>query len=154
MRKLRIHQDDLIVCYDAADMAAAARAAFSFRHFGAANVRIIDGGLRKWLSEKRANHSGPYKVGDGLTEEGSYAYSVADEQRVISDIDKMHHIAYYLANKASEWQVVDARPSRVFLAEGPSGDRPGFRLGHITGSTNLPFQELIDPETNCLRKNK
>ena len=111
MKKLRIRHDDMIVCYDAANMTAAARAAFSFRHFGARYVRIIDGGLKKWLTEQKPIYSGSYSPGQGLPDdENDLGYKILDEERVISDIKQIHNIAYYLFNKATDWQVIDTRP--------------------------------------------
>lgn len=64
----------------------------------------------------------------------------------------MHKIAYYLVNKATDWQVVDTRPFAVYAAQGPGPTR-GSRLGHIRGAINLPFTELLDSE-GCLKPNK
>jgi thiosulfate/3-mercaptopyruvate sulfurtransferase len=53
MRKLHISKDQNIICYDTQGMFSVARAAWMFRYFGASNVRILDGGLKKWLAEGR-----------------------------------------------------------------------------------------------------
>ncbi len=39
-------------------------------------------------------------------------------------------------------QVVDARPAARFRGEAPE-PRPGLRSGHIPGSRNLPFDQLV-----------
>jgi len=53
MKKLKIHKSHDIVCYDAQGMFSVARAAWMLRYFGANNVRILDGGLKKWNAECR-----------------------------------------------------------------------------------------------------
>ncbi len=40
-------------------------------------------------------------------------------------------------------QVVDARPAERFLGEAPE-PRPGLRTGHMPGSVNLPFLEIVE----------
>jgi thiosulfate/3-mercaptopyruvate sulfurtransferase len=44
------------VCYDQLGIFSVARAAFMFRYFGAENVRILNGGLKKWVLENRDIH--------------------------------------------------------------------------------------------------
>lgn len=63
MRRLRVRKDDEIVCYDLMGVQAVARAAWMLRYFGASNVRIMNGGLQKWVKEGRPVHEGPYVDG-------------------------------------------------------------------------------------------
>ena len=63
----------------------------------------------------------------------------------------MHEIAYYCTNRASTWQIIDSRPESAFLAEGR--DPAGNRQGHISGSKNLPFTLLLNPD-GTLKSNK
>ena len=132
-------------------MTAAARTAFSLRHFGASDVRVMNGGMLKWLKEGRSSYSGPYTPGKGLSDEGCYDFDPVDKEAIITEVEKMHHIAYYLANKATDYQVVDTRLPEIFFSEGYS---ESFRNGHINESINLPFNELTDPSTFCLLPNK
>ena len=84
---------------------------------------------------------------------GDYSYEVVDASKVVTEINVMHRIAYHLANKATDWQITDARGAPRFLGEVPE-PRPGLRSGHITGSKNLPFTELVDAETGELKTDK
>lgn len=63
----------------------------------------------------------------------------------------MHNIAYYVFNKATDWQIVDTRFAQVYHSSGP-GPKAGSRLGHIKGSINLPFTEVMN-EDGLLRPN-
>ena len=40
------------------------------RFFGAKDVRIMNGGMQKWIKEGRAVYSGSYKDGEGLPADG------------------------------------------------------------------------------------
>ena len=58
----------------------------------------------------------------------------------------MHHIAYYMVNKASDYQIVDTRPEKSFFKEGPGE-------GHVKGAISLPWQLLV-AEDGCLKSNE
>ena len=50
---MNISKDEQIVCYDSRGIYSAARVAWTFKFFGAENVRVLNGGLYKWLKEGR-----------------------------------------------------------------------------------------------------
>src|SRR5690349_24740474 len=58
---LGIGNDDTVVIYDSGGWVAAPRAWWMFLSFGHANVRVLDGGLKKWLAEGRPVESGEAK---------------------------------------------------------------------------------------------
>ena len=53
MKKLGIQKNDSIVCYDNLGMFSVARVAWMMRYFGMQNVKILNGGLKKWHMEER-----------------------------------------------------------------------------------------------------
>ena len=53
MSKMNLSPEHEIVCYDAQGMFSVARAFFMLQYFGAQNVRILNGGLKKWNIENR-----------------------------------------------------------------------------------------------------
>jgi len=59
-------------------MYSVARCAYMLRYFGVANVRIMNGGLQKWLKEGRTVYSGPYTPGEGLPSDGDFSYAPID----------------------------------------------------------------------------
>ena len=116
------------------------------RFFGAENVRILNGGMKKWLSEGRSTYTGgEYSPGIGLPNDGDYNYKVVNQDTVITDINKIHQTAYYIFNKATDTQILDARPPARFNAE-VKEPRAGIRGGHITGSKNLFFGNLVNAD--------
>lgn len=68
------------------------------------------------------------------------------------DIEEVHRVAFYLTKKATNWQILDARGAARFNGEVPE-PRKGVRSGHISGSKNLPFNELVD-ENGCMKPDK
>jgi thiosulfate/3-mercaptopyruvate sulfurtransferase len=59
MIKLNVRKDSQIVMYDNMGMFSVARAAWMLKFFGAFDVRILDGGMKKWLSEEKPTARGP-----------------------------------------------------------------------------------------------
>lgn len=74
MRKLRIRKTDDILLYDHMGFFSVGRIAFMFRYFGAKKVRIINGGMKKWVLEGKPTYAGEYVPGEGLEAEGDYSY--------------------------------------------------------------------------------
>jgi thiosulfate/3-mercaptopyruvate sulfurtransferase len=110
-----------------------------FLSYGHDNVRVLDGGLKKWRAEGRPVESGE------VTPKPTTFKASFDERRVRS-------IKQMVANIASRAeQVIDARPAERF--EGRAAEpRPGLRAGHIPGSRNVPYGQLFDPATGAMRQ--
>jgi thiosulfate/3-mercaptopyruvate sulfurtransferase len=64
---------------------------------------------------------------------------------VITDINKVHQAAYYIFNKATDTQIIDARAPARFNGE-VKEPRAGLRSGHITGSKNVFFNTLVNAD--------
>ena len=77
-------------------------------------------------------------------------YRAVDSCRLISSVDKVHEIARDLVNKksASEWQILDTRPLPYFTGEIQEATK---HSGHISGSKNVSFLDLVDQSTGCLK---
>ena len=135
---LGISNADTVVVYDSGGWVAAPRAWWMFLSYGHANVRVLDGGLKKWRAEGRAVESGEAKP-KGATFTASF-----DERRVRT-------IRQMIANVASKAeQVVDARAGERF--EGRAVEpRAGLRSGHIPGSRSLPYNRLFDAATGTMK---
>lgn len=120
-------------------MYAVARAAWMFRYFGAKNVRILNGGLKKWLQEGRPSVSGEIKK----TEGGDFSYSPMDESLLIMDIAQMHKVAekLYLRDDSAP-QVIDTRPEHAFMS------------GRIQNSNNIPFSVFFNQENGTIKSDE
>lgn len=135
---LGISNADTVVIYDSGSWVAAPRAWWMFVAFGHDKVRLLDGGLKKWIAEGR-----PVQGGNVLIRPATFK-ATFDARRV----RRIEQMAANLASRAE--QVIDARAKERF--EGSVAEpRPGLRAGHIPGSRNLPYGNLIDAETGTMK---
>ena len=135
---LGIGNDDLVVVYDAGGWVAGPRAWWMFFAFGHRNVRVLDGGLKKWTAEGR-------KVESGDVAPRKASFKASFDARRVRSLQQM------VANVASRGeQVIDARASERYQGK-VAEPRPGLRAGHIPGSLNLPYNKLIDASTGLMK---
>ena len=138
VRKLGLGDGLRIVVYDQRGLFSAPRVWWTFRHFGHRDVAVLDGGLPKWMAEGR-----PVDEGEARASERHFTPRV--DSFVLRDKDQM------LSNlKSGREQVLDARSKGRFEGREPE-PREGLRGGHMPGSLNLPYGELIEPETQTLK---
>ncbi|MEZ5656317.1 MAG: 3-mercaptopyruvate sulfurtransferase [Sphingobium sp.] len=130
MQALGLGDGSRIVLYDNSPLRTAARAWWLFEIFGAPNIAILDGGLGKWLAEKRPTES-------GKTQLRHRHFTVWKDEKAIVTKDQ---IRANIDSKAA--QVVDARTMSRFTGEEPEV-RPGMASGHIPGSVCLPYSKLF-----------
>jgi thiosulfate/3-mercaptopyruvate sulfurtransferase len=137
---LGIHETDDLIVYDQNGIhMAASRVWWMFRLYGhQGKVQVLNGGLPAW-------------IGSG--------------HKLSQDAPKKPEKAIYKANlnadlvaKASELNspgklVLDVRSAGRFAGVLPE-PRPGLRPGHMPGSVNVPFMDLIDAKTGALADNK
>jgi thiosulfate/3-mercaptopyruvate sulfurtransferase len=130
MERLGIGSADRIVVYDASPLRTAARGWFMLRHFGAAQVAILDGGFQKWVAEGR-----PTESGDSVPVEASFEARQRDEV-----VTKQQ-----LLDGAFGSPLLDARGKGRFEGSEPD-PRRGVDAGHIPGARNLPYSALYDED--------
>ncbi|TYL95452.1 3-mercaptopyruvate sulfurtransferase [Bradyrhizobium rifense] len=135
---LGISNADTVVLYDAGGWVAAPRAWWMFLAFGHSNVRILNGGLKKWRAEGRAVESGEVKP-KAATFKASY-----DPKRVRS----MQQLIANVESRAE--QVIDARAADRFEGRAPE-PRVGIRSGHIPNARNVPYNQLFDAATGTMK---
>jgi thiosulfate/3-mercaptopyruvate sulfurtransferase len=135
---LGISSADTVVAYDSGTWVAAPRAWWMFLSFGHTKVKVLDGGLQKWLREGRPTHSGKVAPKPGRFEARLDPAFVRNKQQLFGN----------LTTRAE--QLVDARPRPRF--EGSVTEPwPGRRSGHIPNSRNVPYGELFDASTGAMR---
>lgn len=133
MQALGLGDGSRIVLYDNSPLRTAARAWWLFEIMGAPNIAILDGGLGKWLAEKREVESGKVQLRHRHFTVWRDDKAIASKQQVLDTI----------GTKAA--QVVDARTMSRFTAEEPEV-RPGMASGHIPGSVCLPYSKLFNTD--------
>jgi len=137
MRRLGIGDGNRVIVYDAHGLMSATRAWWMLRIFGHDDVALLDGGLPKWIAEGRPIEEGPARP---------------RERHFTARFDhgKVRDKAQMKANMNSKReQVLDARASARFTGAEPDL-WPGRRRGHIPGSHNLPFTDLLNPADKTL----
>lgn len=132
---LGVATGDKVVVYDRlCGGSAAARVWWMFRAFGYEDVAVLDGGYGKWTKEKREAEMAPVRPEPAT-------FSAAPVPALVRDLSQM--IAN-IGTKAE--QVIDARGPAKFA--GSQDDVfPVKKKGHIPGSINLPWGDLIVEET-------
>ena len=139
--ELGIGNDHQVVAYDGLGIFSAARAWWMFHVFGHERVAVLDGGIAKWRVESRPTEEGKPSVPEPADPAFRSSYNAA----MFRSLDDMR------ANvESGAEQVADARSAGRFGGTEPE-PREGIRSGHIPGAQNLPYGELVDPETGMLR---
>ncbi len=119
------------VVYDTHGLFGAARVWWMLRAFGVADVKILFGGLPKWLREGH-----PLEQGEAHPQFRRFTPRL--DHSFVASIDDVRKA---LASGAA--QVVDARPADRFEGRAPE-PRPGLRSGHMPGSFNVPFADALE----------
>jgi thiosulfate/3-mercaptopyruvate sulfurtransferase len=119
------------VVYDALGLYASARVWWTLRAYGVQDVRILDGGLPRWIKEGR-----PLETGDAHLKPRPFAPRLEDH--FVATLDEVR-----AALKTGSALVVDARPADRFRGDVPE-PRAGVRSGRIPGSLNLPFVDIVE----------
>ena len=135
---LGISSGDTVVAYDTGGWVAAPRAWWMFLSFGHPDVKVLDGGLRKWRAEGR-----PVDAGEVTRKPGRFEAKL-DPTYVRSKAQLQDNL------QTRKEQVIDARPKPRF--EGTVTEPwPGRRSGHIPGSRNVPYADLFDAATGAMK---
>jgi thiosulfate/3-mercaptopyruvate sulfurtransferase len=135
---LGVSNADTVVLCDSGGWVAAPRAWWMFLAFGHDKVRVLDGGLKKWMAEGH-----PVQGGNKVIKPATF--------KATFDARRVRSIQQMTANLASQAeQVIDARAKERFEGSVPE-PRPGLRVGHIPGSRSLPYNLLIDAATGTMK---
>ena len=134
---LGIGDDTLVVAYDNSRGLYAARLWWALHHYGHTNVKVMDGGWRKWLSEGRPISDFPAGDPPAVT----FTPRLDDSMMVTAD-QLMEDM-----NK-SDAVVWDVRSRGEYEGTTTRGNR---RPGRIAGAVHLEWLELVDGKTHLLK---
>jgi len=124
---------DTVVVYDTVGLFSAPRLWWEFRVFGHDAVYVLDGGLPAWREAGLPLTAGPCHPPEPRPFRAAFR---PDLLRGVLDM--------LTTAQAGGEQIVDARPAPRFQGSVPE-PRPGLRAGHIPGSRNVPFPEVLGP---------
>jgi thiosulfate/3-mercaptopyruvate sulfurtransferase len=131
MSSLGLNDSDDLVVYDGSTTnLSAPRVWWMFRTFGHDRVAVLDGGLLKWRGENRPLDAGTLTRAPGRFTARLAPQAVRDLQAVRANMS------------AGTEQLIDARSRGRFAGTEPE-PRPGIRGGHVPGSRNLPYADLV-----------
>ena len=139
--KLGVNNSDHIVIYDNSDLISSCRVWYTFLYFNHDPnlVSVLDGGLKKWLKEKRetTREIKIFKKSSYIAQENSSL--VLNKDQVVANI------------KNKSFELIDARGRERFLGLQPE-NRKELRSGNIEGSKNMPFTKLINNDHTFKKK--
>ena len=141
--KMGIMNDDKIVIYDNSDVLSSCRCWYNFLYFGHNDnlVHVMDGGLKKWKSEKKP-------LTDRILKVNSTEYIVSEKKNLVKNINQINENI-----NSEEFKVIDARSKERF--EGKIEEpRKGLRSGSIPKSKCIPFRSLINYDNTFKNKNE
>lgn len=128
---------DIIVYDGSGTNLSAARVWWMFRVFGHQSVAVLDGGFGAWRAAGRPMESGAVVPKPGTFTANLDANGVRDLEMVRANITSRHE------------QVIDARAAARFTGAAPE-PRAGMRGGHIPGSLNFPYTDVVSPHGTVL----
>ena len=139
--KIGIGNKDKIVIYDNSDVISSCRCWFNFIYFGhdPKLVHILNGGLNKWIKEKR-------KVTNNLPNIHISKYKSFENKQLVKDkifIDKN------ISKKI--FKVIDARSKERFIGKVPE-PRKGLRSGSIKNSFCIPYNLCLNGDKTFKNK--
>jgi thiosulfate/3-mercaptopyruvate sulfurtransferase len=133
LRAMGVGDGHQVVVYDTHGLFSAARVWWLFRLMGQENVAVLDGGFPKWQAEGRAIEDLPPMVRDRHM-------TVRRQNHLVKDVTQVSAAA-----KLGDHEIIDARAAGRFRGEEPE-PRPGLRSGHIPGSKNVPYTDLLNAD--------
>lgn len=133
LRAMGVGDGHQVVVYDGAGLMSAARVWWLFRLMGQTNVAVLDGGMPKWQAEGREIEDMPPIVRDRHM-------TVRLQNHMVRDVTQVSAAA-----KLGDHEIIDARSQGRFRGADPE-PREGLRSGHIPGSRNVPFSDLLNSD--------
>lgn len=146
MSRMGVRKEDELVVYDTEELGlfSAPRVAWTMRVYGHPRVHILNN-FKLWVQEGLPVEEGPPMV-PNITDYPLPSYNTD----MVVKFAEMKTIGYDHGKEgAEEIQILDARSKGRWEGLEPE-PRPGLKSGHMPGSTSVPFQELLDPETKTL----
>jgi thiosulfate/3-mercaptopyruvate sulfurtransferase len=137
--KSGVGNDTTILLYGDNNNWFAAYALWQLKYYGHKDVRLINGGRKKWIEEKRPVTTEPAKVAAT-----TYRASGPDES-----IRARKEEIFDALNKKKSAQLVDVRSVDEFTGKiiaPPGMSETAQRAGHIPGAANIPWAQAANED--------
>ncbi len=138
-RKLGIEKDTTVVLYGDNNNWFAAWGAWIFKSYGFENVKLLDGGRKKWEADKR-----PYdtRVAAVAPSKVTLAPPNAKLRARLADVNDA-------VSKKSDAVIVDIRSPDEYsgkLFAPPGSQELSIRAGHVPGAINVPWVRAVNED--------
>jgi thiosulfate/3-mercaptopyruvate sulfurtransferase len=133
-QNLGIGDDTLVIAYDNNQSLYAARLWWALNYYGHTNVKVLDGGWRRWVQEGRAISFDRPKL------LASVKFTPMINDSIMVRVDELK-----AACSLSEVVIWDVRSDGEY--DGSNG-RGNKRLGHVPGAVHLEWFNLMDRDTH------
>jgi thiosulfate/3-mercaptopyruvate sulfurtransferase len=144
MDRLGVSNETLVVLYGGNNNWFAAYAYWYFKYYGHNQVRLMDGGRKKWELEKRPMTTEPARVSSTA---GYRVGGPAQEIRALRKFVEEDVVG------SSTFGLVDVRSPEEYrgelLAPLHLPQEQAQRPGHIPGAKNIPWAKAVNPETGA-----
>ncbi len=137
--KSGISNDTTILLYGDNNNWFAAYAFWQLKYYGHADVRLINGGRKKWIEEKRAVTTSPSNVTPA-----KYTAKNSDES-----IRARKEDVFAILERRNPSELVDVRSNDEFTGKilAPPGlSETAQRAGHIPGAANIPWSQAANED--------
>jgi len=141
VRSFGINKNSLIAAYDVKGIFSSPRVWWMFKYFGHNNIFVLNGGLKKWLKEKKpvTNKKTYFKKGNFISQLSKELLVTKNE--VLESINRKNSLTFDARNK-------DRFNGKV------KEPRKGLRSGHILSSKNIFWGNLINRKGTIVSKKK
>ncbi|EOD8957306.1 3-mercaptopyruvate sulfurtransferase [Providencia stuartii] len=130
--EMGINNNTQVIIYAQNNLFSAPRAWWTFTTMGHKNVKILAGGIEAWKALGFQTESGE------VTPPAPQHYTAQRHGDNALNQTQMLNLV-----EQGKVQIIDARAAARFLAQAPE-PRPGLRMGHIPGSKNMPWDQLVE----------
>ena len=136
-----IKNSDHLVIYDNSETISSCRCWYSFIYFGhdTNKVSVLDGGLIKWINEKRPTTNKVKKFNKS-------EYAVIENKSLVKNKDQIKENII-----SKQFELIDARSEQRFKGLVPE-PREDLRSGNIKNSKNIPFIECLNKNDRTFKK--
>ncbi|PZC48856.1 MAG: thiosulfate/3-mercaptopyruvate sulfurtransferase [Chloroflexi bacterium] len=133
---LGIGDDSIVVGYDHNRIQGPARLWWVLTYYGHSNVKVLNGGWRKWVKEGR-----PIEL-TAAAAPSNVTFTPRPDPTVLATVEEL--VSAIGQPGVGIW---DARTSDEFVGR-PGGNARG---GHVPGATNLEWSEVVDPDEHTFK---
>jgi thiosulfate/3-mercaptopyruvate sulfurtransferase len=130
---LGIGNGETVVVYDGTGIFSAPRVWWMLKAMGHGDVKVLDGGLPKWVREGRALESGAAKP-------AAKPFTANTRRQIVRSFDDVMGIV-----RDGSARMVDARSAGRYTGT-EAEPRAGVRGGHMPGAANVHFRSLLTAE--------